>query len=514
MRIIGVRTVLSILICFTSTVHALADEGFCENGFTYTILEDSHSLSLKRYQAVAGTDYSQPLHVPAIVKHDGRKYLVKEIESEAFKGATEVLSVVIDEGIEHIGEHVFEHCVNLEIIHFPASAKYIGGCLFGSCYNLKTIVVNENNKRYDSRDNSNAIIESDEDKIQAACSSTKIPTTVKSIGSHAFYCCNTMEQLVIPEGVERIGFNAFKGCSSLKNITLPGTLTEIEDNAFAYCNSLTSIVIPKNVTNIADQNIFAGCNNLTSVRVDYANLVYDSRSECNGIVRKSDSTLIATCKTTVISEGVKRLGSGCFIGLPIHSIMIPQSVVEIPSSAFDRCYELDEIKLASNNPNYISPEGSNALLSKDGKTLLLGCRTTVIPYGVETIGEGAFSCRYANLVLRLPETIKTIESFAFSRCDALCELIIPKAVRVVEPYAFKDCVNLAVVQILSPIKVIQSHTFSGCHRLSTVNIPEGVEAIERGAFENCKSLEHVTQPSSIKKIHDSAFANCPVSEKK
>ena len=98
---------------------------------------------------------------------------------------------------------------------------------------------------------------------------------------------------------------------------------------FCGCNSLTSIVIPKNVTKIGNGNIFTYCNNLTSIIVDNDNQNFDSRSNCNGIVRKSDSELIATCRTTTIGNDINALGDYCFDGTTIHFIHIPESAVEM-----------------------------------------------------------------------------------------------------------------------------------------------------------------------------------------
>lgn len=211
-----------------------ADESFCEHGFTYTILEDSHSLSLKYYQAVPAHDYSLPLHIPASVVYEDKTYLVKRIDPRAFKGVTEIQSIVIDEGIEYIGKEAFDCCVNLKSIHIPASVEGVGEGLFGSCYELASVVVDTGNECLDSREKSNAIIDSDTDELLAACASTEISSSVKSIGDFAFYHCNTIERLVVPEGVETIGHHAFYGCGNLKNIHLPESLTAIGGDAF-FC---------------------------------------------------------------------------------------------------------------------------------------------------------------------------------------------------------------------------------------------------------------------------------------
>ena len=511
--IIILRLQMLFILLMNSVVGVMAEDDFCENGFTYRILSSGNSVSICGYQPTKEVDYTKPFHIPSSVIHDGKEYKVHNIGSKAFRGVTEIQYVVIDEGVDWIGDGVFESCVNLKSIYIPASVCDVGEGIFGSCYSLTSVVVDAQNEDLDSRDNSNAIIDSDNDELVAACSASKIPPSVKSIGSFSFSFCNTMEELVVPEGVEEIGSAAFWGCSSLKSISLPESLTEIGGNVFSGCNSLTSIVIPKNVKEIGSE-IFNFCNHLTSIQVDSANPYYDSRSDCNGIVRKSDSALVAACKATTIGDDIRVLDESCFYGTAIHSLNIPRSVVKISPYAFAGCYEIDEITVAADHPVYISPEGSNALLTKDGKTLVLGSRTTVIPDGVETIGQGAFWSRYNKFILRLPESVKNIEDDAFARCNSIFDVIVPESVQSMGSGVFQGCANLTTVQILSPIKQIGDRTFANCPRLSFVSLPEGLEEIKNWAFDGCTSLQHITLPSSVKKIEPEAFSNCPALEKK
>ena len=509
------RRLISIIstLWFLATIPTFADDSFCVNGFTYTIMTDSNSVKLIGFKTMSKTNYSQPLHIPASATFKDKTYSVKMIDIRALKNATEVQSIIIDEGIENIGKYAFECCTNLKSITIPSSVKSIGEGLFGSCYNLISVVVDANNENFDSREGSNAIIDSDNDELIVACSSTKIPISVKSIGSFAFYHCNLMEQLVIPEGIKAIGHHAFFGCSSLKTIVLPESLIEIGAEAFEGCNSLTSMVIPKNVKSIAEGNIFTACNSLTSIVVDSSNPNYDSRSNCNGIVRKSDSALIASCRNTSLSNDIAVLGDYCFEGTIMHSINIHKNIQSISGNAFELCYELDEINVSVENPYYTSVKDSNALLSKDGKTLLVGCRTTVIPERVETIGHNAFGGRYSKLMLCIPENIKSIEAFAFSGCNAICEVILPESLHSIGSYAFSRCVNLSTVQMSAPV-TIEDETFSECYNLSTVSLPDGLVEIGRHAFKGCKSLKHISIPSSVTKIDKTAFEGCDMLDKK
>lgn len=491
-----------------TTIRALGSEFFTQEGLVYTIMADGKSVVLTDHRSSSEFEDKSVLHIPASVIHEGNRYLVGRIANSALSGLHNIDSISIDEGVLAIGDYAFECCVNLKSVYIPASVSNIGKGLFGSCYNLTEVRVDAHNEYYDSRENSNAIIESDDDRLIAACPATIIPSSIRSIADFAFYHCNTVESLVIPEGVLKIGNNAFSGCSSLKYIALPQSLLEIGANAFCACTSMKSVFIPRNVCRVGESNIFQGCNNLSSVIVDKANTFYDSRSGCNAIVRTLDSTLVAACRTTCIGEDIKRLGDECFGGLNIHAVRIPRSVVEISVTAFNECYEIDTLLVEAGNPSYISPASSNVVLTKDGKVLVLGCRTTEIPTGIETIGDNAFAGRFSSPILRLPEGIKTIGWDAFRGCSQICELTIPRSVTTICPYAFSSCGNLKVVQILSPVEEIPFNTFENCKTLSVLTIAEGVRAIANRAFENCTSLKDVHLPSSVTEIGSEAFLNC------
>ena len=112
------------------------------------------------------------------------------------------------------------------------------------------------------------------------------------------------------------------------------SVTSIGDNAFYKSKSLISIIIPNSVTSIG-KRAFGICTSLTSLKVESGNPVYDSRNNCNAIIRTADNTLIAGCENTIIPNNVTSIGNYAFYGTHLTSISIPNSVTSIGDYAFD-----------------------------------------------------------------------------------------------------------------------------------------------------------------------------------
>jgi hypothetical protein len=76
---------------------------------------------------------------------------------------------------------------------------------------LTSITVAADNQTYDSRNNCNAIIETQTNTLIAGCSETTIPNSVTSIGSYAFDLCSSLTSVEIPNSVTSIANDAFRG---------------------------------------------------------------------------------------------------------------------------------------------------------------------------------------------------------------------------------------------------------------------------------------------------------------
>lgn len=336
--------------------------------------------------------------------------------------------------------------------------------------------------------------------------------------------------------VTAIGESAFQYNYELLSIVMPNTIRSIKEFAFNGCISLKSLTISSAVSEIGDY-AFMGLRSLEHLAVDFHNKTFDSRGDCNAIIRTRTNTLLVGCKTTIIpdgveviagnafiscqdtsiepfelnfppsveiiepfafnccyplsavtfSEGLRRIGHWAFIGTSIECLEIPASVTEIDDQAFISCDSLKVIKVRKGNKVYDSRKGCNAIIESATGRLLRGSEgTTIVPDGVKVISSCAF---YGSKIkkIKLPSSLETIERCAFVCCKELKKLVIPGSVRKIHYEILMD---------------------SG---VEEVIVENGVEEIPEYAFFECPKLRYVSLPESLKEFgrYGAVFVDCP-----
>ncbi|MBW6411605.1 leucine-rich repeat protein [Clostridium weizhouense] len=147
--------------------------------------------------------------------------------------------------------------------------------------------------------------------------SVKIPDSVKHIGDLAFFGCTSLRNIKIPSSITEIDVGAFENTSWLTNKRNSNPLVIVNGILIDGKDAVGDIVIPSNVTTIAD-SAFTVIDIGGSRRYRYGN--YENIT------------------SVVIPEGVKKIGSGAFLGCyNLSKITIPSTVKEIGISAFGGC---------------------------------------------------------------------------------------------------------------------------------------------------------------------------------
>ena len=201
---------------------------------------------------------------------------------------------------------------------------------------------------------------------------------------------------------------------------------------------------------IISMHLFSGCSSLTSVTIP-------------DIITSIDVNAFGTCTGLI-------------------SIFIPNSVISIDDGAFRECSSLESIIVDSANTVFDSRDNCNALIHTSTNKLILGCKNTVIPNTVTSIGES---------------------SFYF--CSALTNIVIPNSVTEICAQAFWGCRGLTSIVIPDSVTSIGNDAFTQCHSLTNIVIPNSVTSIGDGALSNCSGLTSVTIGNSVTSIGNWAF---------
>ena len=152
---------------------------------------------------------------------------VISIGNQVFYGCSKLTSINLSSELVNIGSVALYGCEVLKSICIPSKVTNIGVDAFRECKALKEITVEEGNNTYSSADG--ILMNKSGDAILFVPAGKKlaeyvVPSTVKTIGSHAFIDCESMKKIVIPASVENVGDEAFPR-NGWKN---KSKLTEIE----------------------------------------------------------------------------------------------------------------------------------------------------------------------------------------------------------------------------------------------------------------------------------------------
>ena len=91
----------------------------------------------------------------------------------------------------------------------------------------------------------------------------------------------------------------------------------------------------------------------------------------------------------------------------------------------------------------------------------------------------------------IPNGVISINNDAFSHCKSLKEIIIPNNVVFIYSCAFANCDSLKEITIPDSVTSISDAVFLGCNSLISITISNNITYIGYNVFRYCKSLKEV-----------------------
>ena len=523
------------MLCTLVPTFALADYGgSCGDNLSFevkgNVLTISGTGKMKDFESTEVSSKapwsSSGSNVTEIIIEEG----VESIGDYAFKNFVALTKVTIPENVTEIGEYSFRNCGMTEI-NIPGSVKIISRYAFWECVNLTSVTLNEGLVRIGFSAFSEC----------RNLSSINIPKSVECVDGEAFFdtkaCTKNeygrfidaclvyfpwseelMEEYSIPEGTELIASNACSSSLKIGTLKLPASVKSISPAALT-CGYLGEIVVDENnpyyctvdgVLYTKDMKTLVKCPACVKG-------VYTIPEGVENI--EKEAFMYADVSGIVFPESLKTVGQKAFAYSALESVNVPGIVGFDTASAFYRCEKLKNVNIS-------------ASLGEIGMYMFYGCsalETVFMEEGITGIGVGAFSCSGVKTVY-VPDSVKSIEADAFSDCNKLENVYLGNGLETIGNYAFQSCINLKSIHIPNSVTGIGSGAFQysgltyiefpaelkyvnpkicrSCRQLEYAVIPTKVETIGDKAFEHCDNMTEVYLPLSLKTIGENAFTKC------
>lgn len=497
-----------------------------DQGLTYILYMD-HTATVANY------DNSTPggvIDIPDTVTSSGQHYTVTAIGDSAFES--------------------FPPRINVSSVFIPATVRSIGDSAFSYCNALTTVTFAEGSQL---KSIGLAAFYGTE-QAYPRFKEIKIPDSVDTIGSGAFFYCQDLERITLPSALQTLSSVTFYGCAALSEVTFPASLKTIESSVFDGCRNLSEVKLPASLTAI-QSSVFHRCsaktvfydgsleqwNHITAdndvLGYSCPSLVMDDYTaqfipveddpdhpfpgpppKTVTITKYTGTESTVILPSTINSWPVTKIGEAAFQdNTTITSVTIPDSVTEIGANAFAGCTNLTSVNYAGDWSNLTIQSGNPAVEDAVNAQLFdfefIPNNTAVIvkKYNgtaadvtipshykgkpVTMIDHAAFHDSAVTSVT-IPDSVTSIPDDAFAFCSQLTNISIPNSVTFIGFSAFNSCTSLKSITLPSSLSTIQSTAFYNCGNLETIRIPVSVTFIGNYAFAGCPSSMTVTYPGS------------------
>ena len=330
----------------------------------------------------------------------------------------DLIAVVINEGITHIGDYAFYGFENIRtvcdlayanskgynfyILKYPSTLKSFGKAAFENCSALYDIVFP--NRLYAPDGSSAGEIP---DYAFSGCAKLAKITTQQ----------NRSAKGNLPDGINRIGKAAFSGCGKLdlpfQTLRIPYDVDIIDERAFENCVTVKTLHLIGSIEQISSSAV-NGCTSLSTIYIQLGTGQGGGHDRYYIPNNYEGFELYNKVQTQLLRIMPGASGTEYTVGDTVEKITIGAGVKEIGESVFEDCNSLLNFEVSDANQYYKSVNG--VLYTKDGKTLI------------------AYPGGRSVKSFRIPDGVTRIAKSSLYSCDALNELYIPKSVTEIESF--------------------------------------------------------------------------------
>ncbi|MBR5990378.1 MAG: leucine-rich repeat domain-containing protein [Bacilli bacterium] len=433
---------------------------------TFTLNTDQKSYTVSAKNNVG--DYGAVVIPPS---YKGKP--VTAIRYGAFSNKNTLTRVYVPHTILAIGEVAFSAChdlVTIEVSAYNPNFASFDYCLYNK--NLTELIAFPAGRKTLSFPGNLTTIK---ERAFSLCDVSRInnwPDSITTIENQAFMDATTGSSFTLPKNVITIGEEAFKNCA-FSQVTLGNKVIEIGDSAFKS-TGLATIEFPSSVREIGVES-FAECKSLENVK---------------------------------IRSGLAIIGSRAFAeDTHLADVNFPDTLMSLPSNAFEGCYATKKFVVAAQNPYYAS---QNYVVYDKAFTKVIKCPATkanvTLPNTVTDIGDLAFEHCSNIQSITIHNVVTSIGKSAFIYCYSLSSVTLGTGVLNIRENAFRGCSALTNVSVNSQILRIEAYAFASS-ALSSFDFPKSISIIGENAFKNT-NLREVFIPDAATLIGDNAFGSC------
>lgn len=416
----------------------------------------------------------------------------------------DITKIVVSDGAVEIRDAAMSGCSGLEEVVLPETVKEIGNFAFRDCTKLRKVNIPSEIQRISAMSFENTAIINDAENW--------------TDGNFCYEKCllimnhDVEGDYTVADGIKHIGSNSLDVvCGYIENLVLPDSVVTICDDAAFLC-SVRSVNIPENVVYIGED--FMAYDVPNKITVDPENKYY---TMYEGYLCDKDCTTIIRCTRDIYVTDDPLGEAG------VESLIIPEGITMLGSSAFSSCDKIKEYVL----PSTLKEIGSSAF--RDNRYMHKIIRKIVIPESVEKIGRCAFEDSDFDEV-EIKGSVKRIELGTFRDMKYLKKVILPDSVEFLGTQSFMLVPELNSVSIPASVKEIEFQAFykSGYYNnednwdngvlyldeylLSVdesldgmLEVKNGTKLIAACAMLECCKIESVKIPVSLKYINRTNF---------